>query len=201
VGVLYDLAGRDAALDKRDDTVRQFMNRYKVDKAQAARVRQMALGLFQQLVPTPAAEHEELTRILGWAADLHEIGLSIAHNTYHKHSAYILQHADMPGFSRQDQTLLALLALGHQGKLAKLQELVNHEEQWIAILCLRLAAILYRRREDIDSPPISVSVKGSSIIVKTDAGWMGAHPLTDFTLRAEESEWRKVGFTFELLEL
>jgi len=201
VGVLYDLAGRDASLDKRDDTVRQFMSRYKVDRAQAARVRQTALELFKQLVPMPADEHQELTRVLGWAAELHEIGLSIAHNTYHRHSAYILEHADMPGFSRQEQTLLALLALGHQGKLAKLQHLVNHHEQWIAILCLRLAAILYRRREDITAPPVKVSVKGSSIIVKTDAAWMSAHPLTDFTLRAEESEWRKVGFTFELLEL
>ncbi|MDX3904311.1 MAG: exopolyphosphatase [Pigmentiphaga sp.] len=199
VGVLYDLAGRDASLDKRDDTVRQFMNRYKADRAQAARVRQLALGLFHQLVPSP--EHEELARILGWAADLHEIGLSIAHNTYHKHSSYILQHADMPGFSRQDQSLLALLALGHQGKLGKLQTLVTHDEQWIAILCLRMAAILYRRREDIGEPPLTVSVKGTSIVVKTDAAWMSSHPLTDFTLRAEESEWRKVGFTFELLEL
>ncbi|VCU71405.1 Exopolyphosphatase [Pigmentiphaga humi] len=201
VGVLYDLAGRDSAFDKRDDTVRQFMSRYKTDKAQAARVRQTALELFRQLVPSPAPDQGELTRILGWAADLHEIGLSIAHNTYHKHTAYILEHADMPGFSRQDQSLLALLALSHQGKLAKLEELVAHEEQWIAILCLRLAAILYRRREDVGPLPIAVSLKGHSLIVKAAAAWMRAHPLTDFTLRAEESEWRKVGFTFELLEL
>jgi len=38
---------------------------------------------------------------LGWAARLHEIGLDIAHNQYHKHGAYILGHADLPGFSRQ----------------------------------------------------------------------------------------------------
>ena len=55
------------------------------------------------------------------------MGLSIAHNAYHKHTAYVLENADMPGFSRADQQLLALLALGHQGKLSKLEPLVrNH---------------------------------------------------------------------------
>jgi len=201
VGVLYDLLGRDAAHDKRDETVRQFMTRYKVDRAQANRVKGIALDFFRQLVPAPAPVHEDLTRLLGWTADLHEIGLSIAHASYCRHSAYILENADMPGFSRQDQNLLSLIALGHQGKLAKVEGLVTHEEQWVAILCLRLAAMLLRRREDIDTPlPIRVSVRGRSIVVKADAAWMREHPLTDYTLRAEESEWSKVGFTFELLE-
>ncbi len=202
VGVLYDLLGRDAAHDKRDDTVMQFMTRYKVDRKQAARVKKTALSLFQAALPAPPpAGQEELSRLLGWTADLHEIGLSIAHSTYHRHTAYVLENADMPGFSKQDQSALALLALSHQGKLSKVQALVQHSEQWIAILCLRLAVVLCRRREDLAVLPLRVSVKGSSIIVRIDADWANDNPLTDFTLRAEESEWRKVGFTFELLQL
>src|SRR5690606_33925915 len=91
VGVLYDLLGRDSQHDKREETVRQFIKRYHVDTRQSSRVKQMALGFFNQIDPG-AEDRSELVRTLGWAADLHEIGISIAHADYHKHSAYILQH-------------------------------------------------------------------------------------------------------------
>lgn len=200
LGVLYDLLGRDDRHDKRDESVRQFMKRYHVDANQARRVREAALAFFDELLPQDSDESDELRRAVGWAADLHEVGQSIAHNTYHKHTAYVLENADMPGFSQADQQLLALLALGHQGKLVKLENLVRQRSHWIAILCLRLAALLFRRREDVSPLPLRVSVRDQSIVVRVDAGWLAGHPLTDFTLRAEESEWRKVGFSFELLE-
>jgi len=200
LGVLYDLLGRDAAHDKRDESVRLFMKRYHVDAAQARRVREAALALFDSVLPAGAPERDEMALALGWAADLHEVGLSIAHNTYHKHTAYVLENADMPGFSKADQARLALFALGHQGKLGKLEPLVRDREHWLALLCLRLAVLLFRRREKLESLPLSVSVRDRSIVVSVEREWLRAHPLTDFTLRTEESEWRKVGFSFELLE-
>lgn len=199
VGVLYDLLGRDASHDKRDESVRQFMKRYHVDHNQAKRVRQAALAFFDA-VHIEDDRSAELRTILGWAADLHEVGLSIAHNAYYKHTAYVLDNADMPGFSRADQQLLALLALGHQGKLAKLEPLKPTRNQWRAVLCLRLAALLMRRRTDITPLPLEVSVRENSIVARVKREWLAKHPLSDFTLRAEESEWRKVGFSFELLE-
>ncbi|WP_459615121.1 exopolyphosphatase [Bordetella sp. 2513F-2] len=199
LGVLYDLLGRDDAHDKRDESVRQFMKRYHVDPNQARRVRQAALALFDSIAQQ-GDDRVDMRAVLGWAADLHETGLSIAHNTYHKHTAYVLENADMPGFSRDDQQLMALLALAHQGKLTKLESLVKRRSLWLAILCLRLAVLLFRRREDINPLPLSLSVKGDSIVVRVNGAWLREHPLSDFTLRAEESEWRKVGFAFELLE-
>jgi len=200
LGVLYDLLGRDDRHDKRDESVRQFMKRYHVDATQAGRVRKAALALFDGL-GLNETERGDLPLALGWAADLHEVGLSIAHNEYHKHSAYILGNADMPGFSRADQQMLALLALAHHGKLAKINTMVRSRECWLAILCLRLAVLLFRRREDIQPLPFSVSARGDSIAVRVDRAWLADHPLSDFTLRAEEAEWRKVGFSFELLEV
>ncbi|VFR80725.1 Exopolyphosphatase [plant metagenome] len=199
LGVLYDLLGRDDQHDKRDESVRQFIKRYHVDVRQANRVRRTALELFEPLLPDGAAK-TELKQALGWAADLHEVGLSIAHNGYHRHSAYVLENADMPGFSKADQALLALLALGHQGKLAKVEPLVANREQWLAILCLRLASLLLRRREDIEELPVTISVRNDSIVLRVSREWRKNHPLTDFTLVNEESEWRKIGFAFELLE-
>jgi exopolyphosphatase/guanosine-5'-triphosphate,3'-diphosphate pyrophosphatase len=200
LGVLYDLLARDDHHDKRDESVRQFMKRYHIDVQQAHRVRRAGQALFSPLL-SESAERNELMQALGWTADLHEVGLSIAHNAYHKHSAYVLEHADMPGFSRVNQQLMALLALAHQGKLEKIQALVRSRGQWLAILCLRLAVLLYRRREDIASLPLAVSVNGESIKVRVNHDWLAAHPLSDFTLRAEASEWRKVGFAFEVLKI
>ncbi|CAM4070797.1 exopolyphosphatase [Bordetella tumulicola] len=199
VGVLYDLLGRDAAHDTRDESVHQFMKRYHIDNNQAQRVREAALAFFDSIYASDK-EHADLRNALGWAANLHEVGLSIAHNAYYKHTAYVLDNADMPGFSRADQQLLALLTLGHQGKLTKLESMVRNRSQWIAILCLRLAVLLMRRRTDIPQLPLSVSVRDESIVVRGNQAWLTKHPLSDFTLRAEESEWRKVGFSFELLE-
>ncbi len=200
LGVLVDMAGREESHDRRDESVKAFMKRYHVDPRQAARVKRMALSLFDSLYPEKSPQ-DELRHSLNWAADLHEVGVSIAQAGYHKHSAYILNNADMPGFSRVDQSQLGLFALAHTGKLSKAQSLVKTRDQWLAILCLRMAVLLSRRREDITKLPVSISVKGTSIVARVDKKWLSTHPLTDFSLHGEEAEWGKVGFDFELIPI
>lgn len=198
VGVLYDLLGRDSSHDKRDETVRQFIKRHQIDTRQADRVKSTALALFDQLAPSDSTERAWLQQALGWAADLHEVGLSIAHADYHRHSAYILEHADMPGFSRDDQSLVALLALGHQGKLSKLCALSPTRDQWLTLLCLRLAVLLSRRRENRDQLPLQIQTHGTDIVIASDKAWLKKHPLSDYSLQRERQEWNRVGFELRL---
>jgi len=198
VGVLYDLLGRDSDHDKRHETVRQFIKRYHVDTNQSERVRRIALDFFKQLGLEDTPENQELERALGWAADLHEVGLSIAHDDYHKHGAYILEHADMPGFSNDDQLLLARLVLGHQGKMSKLRGLDITRATWRALLCLRLAVLLSRRRENQERVPVSLRTDGHLVEARVDKAWLEARPLSEFLLKSEEKEWRKVGTLFRL---
>lgn len=198
VGVLYDLLGRDSAHDKRNETVRQFIKRYHVDTRQSERVKSIALTFFTQLPLEDGTVKTELQRTLGWAADLHEVGISIAHAEYHKHSAYILEHADMPGFSNDDQALLALFALGHHGKITKLTLTESNRSRWLTLLCLRLAVLLSRRREDLGSLPVTIAIKGKTILINAEKAWLETHPLTEFSLQAEKREWNKVGFEFDL---
>lgn len=200
VGVLYDLLGRDSDHDKRDETVRQFLKRYHVDMRQAQRVRTIALKLFSQLKLEASQETQELAKALEWSADLHEVGLSIAHADYHKHSAYILEHADMPGFSNDDQALLAQLALGHHGKVSKLPVREPTRNRWLTLLCLRLAVLLCRRREDHPDLPISLSVDGKAIQLHVKESWLASHPLSEYSLRSEKREWHRAGFELELIE-
>ena len=121
-GVLYDLLGRVEHRDMREVTVAQFMRRYHVDAAQAERVRSLALTIYDALTPGAEREDDADRLMLEWAARLAEIGLSIAHAQYHKHSAYVLSNADMPGFSRMEQARLARIVLAHRGKLRKMQD-------------------------------------------------------------------------------
>lgn len=198
VGVLYDLLGRDSHHDKRNETARQFMRRYHVDTAQATRVRTLALALFQQLRLEDDGELADLQQALGWACDLHEIGLSVAHADYHKHGAYILEHADMPGFSRDDQALLAFLTLGHQGKLSKLRPLSPSRNRWLTLLCMRLAVQLLRRRETVGALPLTLHAAGDVLRIRISEQWLTQHPLSEYALQRESREWSKAGFTLEV---
>jgi len=196
-GVLYDMLGRVAHHDKRDETVRQFIRRYQIDAAQAARVKTLAQTFFHQLA-LDDGQRQDLQLALGWAASLHEIGLSVAHADYHKHGAYILEHADMPGFTREDQALLALLVLGHQGKLSKLKRFKPGRYLWLTLLCLRLAVQLLRRRGVGSERPLRLQVTKNIVTIHVPKTWLHAHPLSEYTLQNEAREWKKVGFTLEI---
>src|SRR5258706_9150132 len=121
-GVLYDLLGRVEHRDMREVTVAQFMRRYHVDTAQAERLRNLSHVIYDALTPGAEREEDADRQMLEWAARLAEIGLSIEHAQYHKHSAYMLSNADMPGFSRMEQARLARIVLAHPGKLRKMQD-------------------------------------------------------------------------------
>src|SRR5690606_35686194 len=115
-GVLYDMLGRGSEHDPREAAIVALTRRYGIDTAQAARVHATALELFDQV----AADWElgaDDRLMLGWAARLHEIGLTIAHSQHHVHGAYILANSDIPGFSQQEQRFLAALVRTHRRKV------------------------------------------------------------------------------------
>lgn len=192
VGVLYDLLGRSQHDDMRFVTVEQFMQRYSVDREQAKRVGIHAVEFLAQL-PKPEVESRvDNSALLQWAANLHEIGLSISHNGYHKHSAYIAGNADMPGFSKNDQARLAALLIGHTGKLGKLANNPSFKD-WRMLFCLRLSQVLSRGRNDVEFPKVKVSEHDGSYLVSLPKEWAEAHPLTEFSLLKEAAEWERIG--------
>jgi exopolyphosphatase/guanosine-5'-triphosphate,3'-diphosphate pyrophosphatase len=198
VGVLYDLLGRTQHHDMRFVTVEQFMTRYAVDREQAHRLGTLAAEFLAQL---PKPNHESRTdnlSLLGWSANLHEVGLSISHNSYHKHSAYIAANADMPGFSKNDQARLAALLIGHTGKLGKLSNNANFSD-WRMLFCIRLAHVLCRSRSDENLPKVRVkSPDSESFEVQLNQTWADAHPLTEFSLRKEAAEWERIGYRYSI---
>lgn len=191
LGVLYDLLGRFHHHDMRDSTVAQFRRRYQIEADQAERVEATALSALTQLSEGSPSESD--VQFLSWATRLHEIGISVAHNAYHKHGAYILAHADMPGFSRKDQGRLAMLVLGHRGKLEKLGALPATDSAWDLIFCLRLAVLLHRTRDDRAIPDWRASRSGNGYLIELPAAWLAANPWTAAAFGEEAVVWKQLG--------
>lgn len=190
-GVLYDLWGRSHDNDMRDVTVQQFIRRYHLDERQAARVSVLTDVLARQFLAD--AVDEETMRQLNWAANLHEIGISVAHSGYHKHSAYILDNADMPGFSKKEQHRLSLLALAQRGGLEKLRGQLQDTHDLAQVMALRLAILFYRNRSDVVLPDIHGYFSGSKFHLHLDASWLAQNPLTETALYEEAKRWKELG--------
>ena len=199
LGVLYDQLGRYHHDDLREATVNRFMQRYEVDRRQASRVAHTALGLFNQMVPASLEAGHPDAQFLVWAARLHEVGISVAHSSYHKHSAYIIANADMPGFSRRDQARLSRLVLAHRGKLERAQPLRGEAPEWTLILCLRVAVLLHRSRDDQPLPPLSIGITRSGYQLTLGACGLEALPLTAATLEDEAQQWAGIGRELRIL--
>ena len=191
LGVLYDLLGRFHQHDMRDATVAHFRKRYQVERDQVERVEAVALSALTQL--SGGAPGEADIQYLSWACRLHEIGISVAHNAYHKHGAYILTYADMPGFSKKDQARLALLVLGHRGKLEKLAEVPAADGVWRLIFCLRLAVALHRTRDDRQLPAWRVASTERGFMLSLPGKWLAKNPWTAAALAEESLIWKQIG--------
>ncbi|MCP5268602.1 MAG: exopolyphosphatase [Zoogloeaceae bacterium] len=201
LGVLYDLLGRFHHHDMRDATVDQFMRRYQVDLRQAERVLSKASAILGLLTGNSSSiEQEDDVRFLTWAAKLHEIGISIAHNGYHKHGAYILTFADMPGFSKKDQARLALLVFGHRGKLDKITALPDGDPNWKLLFALRLAVLFHRSRDGESLPAFKVRSITDGFVLELQTGWLDRHPLTKVALNEEVSMWQRVRMELRVVQ-
>ena len=199
-GVLWDLMGRVHHRDIREVTVDQFLRRYHIDQAQSQRVGNLARSFLRGL-EDKGGELEGAAPFLDWAVKLHEIGISIAQAAYHKHSAYILANADMPGFSRQEQGYLSNLVLAQRGKLSKMRAAFDDDPRLAALaFCLRLAVIFYRSRRSLKLPRLKVARKAKGLRLEIEAKWLADQTLIALALDAEREQWDSVGLALEIVE-
>ena len=197
-GVLYDLLGRVQHRDMREATVVQFMRRYHVDAAQAERIRNLSLLIYDALSPGTDRDDDADRTMLDWAARLAETGLSIAHAQYHKHSAYVLSNADMPGFSRMEQARLARVVLAHRGKLSKIQDAGLEGADWKLVFALRTASLILRSRTDLKLPFLRVAFDTGGFAIDLPQSWLEENPLSAAALESESDHWKAVGMKLEV---
>lgn len=196
-GVLYDLFGRFHDNDMREVTVRRFMERYHVAPQQADRVSRFARMLAAQFLD--GVRDEASLQVLDWAARLHEIGISVAHAGYHKHTAYILANADMPGFSKKEQARMSLLALAQRGNLAKVSGLAKTPVDCALAMSLRLSVLFHRNRSASDLPEVTARFSGAKFHLLLPAAWLERNTLAETALREEVKQWKAIGMALEVV--
>ncbi len=199
-GVVHDLLGRFRHEDVRARTIHLLRRRFAVDAEHAARV-QATLAHLVAAAGEPWGLSEDDAARLDWAAELHEIGLALAHSKYHKHGEYILNWADLPGFSQPEQHELALLVRLHRRALKP--KLLNDVRQTrvgvlLRMACLlRLAVVLHRPRSPDPLPLERIEADPGALRLSFAPGWLDRHPLTRADLEAERVEWARHGLELE----
>ncbi len=193
-GVLYDYIGRISNHDIRELAIDSLMERYHVDTAHAEHVHVMASALFNQVASHFEESEERFEDALRWGAKLHEIGLAISHRKYHHHSAYLIEHSDIPGFSRQEQRTLSALVGAHRMKLKK--EQFNSFKLKPLLLelsvLLRIAILLHRGRGSEAIPVPRIHLEHGAVNLQFEPDWLQQHALTRNDLATEQRYLKKV---------
>ena len=140
--------------DSRAVTVERFLERYHVDRAHAQRVAAHGQGALSRR--RRRGRTRPIAQRVEWAGLLHEIGFTVSHIGFHKHGAYILENADMPGFSAQEQRQLALLVWAAAAACRRWSRCLPTRDFDAQVLALRLAVLFHHARRAIDTPRITL---------------------------------------------
>jgi len=196
-GVIVDLHERLLARaeadgrDLRDDSIGALQYRFDVDVRQATRVRECALTLYHAAAPDATVQQR---RELGWAADLHELGMMVSHHDHHRHTAYLIAHVDAAGFSQSELRRLGELALAQRGGLRKVEGGLDDVAFARQLFCLRLALILCHARNDVDQDALRLKSHGhNQYELRYTHEWADRHPRTVHLLQEEAACWGRQG--------
>lgn len=198
-GLIYEQMGRGLHEDVRERTVSTLSRQYHIDKEHGQRVEATAMKLFGQVLEPWSLTHPSYPLMLSWAARLHEIGLMVSHSQYQKHGAYLIKNADLAGFSRPEQAVLAALVLGHRRKfpMQVFQALPQEVQDCTRHLCiiLRLAVLLHRGRSPINKPNPKLHAIGDNLLIVFPDNWLANHPLARLELEHEATLLATTGMT------
>jgi exopolyphosphatase/guanosine-5'-triphosphate,3'-diphosphate pyrophosphatase len=200
-GIIFDLLDRKLLKDLRTQTLKRMASRYHIDKAQTKRINKIAKLFIKQNKTHFGQESKLNLQRLDSAIRLHEIGLSLAHDDFHKHGSYILENSDMAGFSKLEQKYLSFLVLNQRRKLNPMPNTYGFAPNWDLVLIMRLACLLNRRRDN-DNAPKGIHLlffpEGASLTLDKD--WAKDHPLTMDLLNKEKKHLLQQNYIFDVCE-
>jgi exopolyphosphatase/guanosine-5'-triphosphate,3'-diphosphate pyrophosphatase len=149
------LAGAEPLLpDVREAAVRNLAIQYESDIDHVEHVTELSLQMFDSLVAGGLFEPADGERdLLSAAAMLHDVGMTISYDDHHKHSRYLIESAELPGFDPRERALIAQMTRYHRKGVPKLGEmsgLARDGDEDLLDRCsviLRLAEHLERGRD------------------------------------------------------
>ncbi|MFZ7171743.1 exopolyphosphatase [Avibacterium volantium] len=205
-GVMYSLEKNFQVSNIRQRTALALAEQFNLDMAQSERVYQSAQRLAAQYSTWQKSQlQDEMVDILLWAARLHEVGIVINHKGLQKHSAYILQNMELPGFDKEQQRLLTTLVRYQINniKQADFTKFSRYAEQDILALVrlLRLAILLNKSRQaTVWSEKISLKIDRTLAqwTLQFEPSYLAHNPLVRNDLIAENKLLKELdlGLTF-----
>ena len=147
-------ADRPLFEDVRDAAVRNLAVQYESNMTHVEHVAKLSLQMFDSLVDAGLFTPAEGERELLWAASmLHDVGMTISYGDHHKHSRYLIESAELPGFDPRERALIAQITRYHRKGIPKLGiiEAIAHDgDEELLDRCaviLRLSEHLERGRD------------------------------------------------------
>jgi exopolyphosphatase/guanosine-5'-triphosphate,3'-diphosphate pyrophosphatase len=199
-GLLYERVGRIQSEDTRLKTVSSVQQRFQISKKHARRVSKTAHRLLTACENDWGLSLED-AELLHWASSLHEIGLAVSLTGYQKHGAYLLDHADLPGFSFEEQDKMSVLVRGHRKKISKklFKDLAGNDAQTAMrlVVLLRLATLLHRSRKEETALLAHVEAADMALTIHFVKDELIKHPLQRASLEQEAKYLEHVGFRLQ----
>jgi exopolyphosphatase / guanosine-5'-triphosphate,3'-diphosphate pyrophosphatase len=149
------LAGHEPLFENvREAAVRNLAIQYESDIEHVEHVARLSLQMFDSLVGGGLFEPTDGERELLWAASmLHDVGMTISYDDHHKHSRYLIESAELPGFDPRERALIAQMSRYHRKgvpKLGVIESLTRPGDEDLLDRCaviLRLSEHLERGRD------------------------------------------------------
>ena len=204
-GILYDLIGRLKAEDIRQRSIQALCRRYHVSEVKSKLYRKICRKLASNIEQGQdnilSSEH---LHFLDWAAQCCRIGLSISHSQYHKHSAYLVEHSELSGFTIKERKILAAIVKNHRRKLCldifEQARFNRHQKRAFltTILILRLTNIIGQNGKNNRSGHIALAIKQDKFDILLDQKWIQKHSLIRKALELETTYWERAGVELTL---
>jgi len=179
-GLLYEMLPRNTEISIQQQTINSLMRRFHVDCHHAGNVKNQAIELFNSFANIWQLQKDNSYQILLASCQLHEIGLLLEFKQHQKHSAYIIENAELPGFEQSERQILKAFVHLYKGdidhKVLK-QLTISYTTASYLLAILRLAVILCRRRKDEVVPKYIASINKNEITLCLSSSWIENHPL------------------------
>ncbi len=193
-GLIYEMQDGPASISVTKRSIRKLVEQFTVDTIQSEIVHRHC----EDLIDVGNIKiKKRILELLYGAIKLHEVGLSIAHSQFHKIGAFVVNHADMPGFSNQQKLVMATLIRLHRRKISKsvLAPLTEREHEVVMSLLpiIRLAVIFARKRHYEPVPIDGFYMDMKNIRLTINAEWLIDHSLIKADLKDEIKRWQALG--------
>lgn len=117
------LFSKESAMNKLEqlqkETVEHLVSKYDNEPTHCRHVTKLALIIFDDLSGILHNYGKTERNYLEYAGLLHDVGYHLSYDKHNKNSYKLLMQCEMPGFTREEQELIANIARYHTGKPPK----------------------------------------------------------------------------------